>query len=75
MLTVPPWNTWPLRVKLYSPEAVKLWNEADAISPPLPRGFTLRIELEGVDGKSGMLGSGRTGPIEVTDCAYGFLLS
>lgn len=49
-----------------------------------PPGFTYSIELEGVDGSSGLPGSGRRGPISVTDgellfivpffCYFGFWL-
>lgn len=35
--------------------------------PSLPPGFTSSIEFEGVDGNSGKVGSGRSGPICVTD--------
>ena len=38
----------------------------DVVSP-LPPGFTCTLELEGVDGKSGHVGSGRQGPISVDD--------
>ena len=64
-----PFSTWPLHVKLFTDEAVKLWEslDKDAALAPLPSGLTVNIELEGVDGKSGMLGSGRSGPIDVTD--------
>ena len=37
------------------------------MSQPLPSGMTFTEEYEGVDGKSGLLGSGRIGPIDVTD--------
>ena len=67
MLTVPPYNTWPLQVKLYSDEVHQLWKEVDRISPPLPYRCTTSIELEGVDGQSGLKGSGRNGPIDVLD--------
>jgi hypothetical protein len=70
MISFHPYSTWPLRVKLFTDEAVKGWKDAtkgvgDAV--PLLMGFTVTTELEGVDGKSGKLGSGRKGPIEVTD--------
>jgi hypothetical protein len=71
MVTCLPYTTWPLHAKLFTDEAVKYWNalEKDA-DAPLPRGFTFQVELEGVDGKSGQMGSsGRTGPIDVTDGA------
>ncbi|KAG8890805.1 Slx4p interacting protein [Tulasnella sp. 332] len=70
MLTISPYNKWPLRVKLYAPEVMKLWNELNVAAPPLPRGFSTSIELEGVDGKSGAEGSGRIGPIDVTDSQF-----
>jgi len=34
---------------------------------PLPTGFTCTLELKGVDGKSGHVGSGRRGPISVNN--------
>lgn len=37
------------------------------VASSLPPGFTCTVELEGVDGKSGRAGSGRQGPISVTD--------
>lgn len=66
MVRAHPYNTWPLHVKLFTEEAAKTW---DTISQkePLPPGLTFSVELEGVDGKSGKEGSGRTGPIDVTD--------
>ncbi|KAG8891987.1 Slx4p interacting protein, partial [Tulasnella sp. 403] len=67
MLTISPWNTWPLRVKIYSDEAAKLWAAVDVDAPELPEGCSVSYEFEGVDGKSGQRGSGRTGPIDVTD--------
>lgn len=64
-----PYNTWPLRVKFFTEAADKAWHEVDKNSPELslPLGFTSIVELEGVDGKSGKVGSGRKGPINVTD--------
>lgn len=67
MLTVSPYNKWPLRVKLYAPEVIKLWEKLGSEAPPLPRGFSHTVELEGVDGKSGLVDGGRVGPIDVTD--------
>jgi structure-specific endonuclease subunit SLX1 len=70
MISVHPYNTWPLHVKLFTEDAVRGWNDtAEEVgeSAPLPIGFTTSTELEGVDGKSGKQGSGRKGPIEVTD--------
>ncbi|KIL68887.1 hypothetical protein M378DRAFT_29626, partial [Amanita muscaria Koide BX008] len=64
MICSHPYNTWPLHVKLYTAEAVKHWQE---VGNTLPPGFTYQIELEGVDGNSGSIGSGRKGPIDVTD--------
>jgi hypothetical protein len=67
MITRPPFNNWPLHVKLFTTEAVKLWDTASAAkhAPAMPPGFTSSIELEGVDGKSGH--SGRKGAIAVDD--------
>lgn len=66
MIAAYPYNTWPLHVKLFTEEAVKHWtNLSQTVN--LPEGLTLSVELEGVDGKSGMTGSGRTGPIDVSD--------
>lgn len=71
MIATPPWNKWPLHVKLFTDEAVRGWTaitkEKDQSLLPLPTGFTVSQELEGVDGKSGKRGSGRTGPISVKD--------
>lgn len=70
MISSHPYNTWPLRVKLFTDDAVKGWKDANKCVEeltPLPMGFTYTTELEGVDGKSGKTGSGRKGPIEVTD--------
>ncbi|VDB87173.1 unnamed protein product [Peniophora sp. CBMAI 1063] len=72
MVTNPPYTTWPLHAKLFTAEAVKLWDtfNKDASVPALPRGFTTQVELEGVDGKSGHTGSGRTGPLDVSDITF-----
>ncbi|EMD36797.1 hypothetical protein CERSUDRAFT_123845 [Gelatoporia subvermispora B] len=71
MIPAHPYVAWPLHVKLFSEEAVKMWNFAcRAADDPLPRGFRCEEELEGVDGKSGLLGSGRAGPIEVKDTTF-----
>lgn len=77
MLTVSPYNKWPLRVKLYSKEAARFWEQVNATAPPLPQGYSETTEYEGVDGKTGCKGSERTGPIDVTDSTSGcpFLLS
>ena len=66
MLAYHPYNTWPLRVKIFTEEALKFW-EAYSQTFPSPEGLSVTIELEGVDGKSGKPGSGRMGPIDVTD--------
>ncbi|KAJ7251825.1 hypothetical protein B0H12DRAFT_1119005 [Mycena haematopus] len=71
MLSTHPWSTWPLHVKLFTDTAVKGWKAAnDKISVPLPLGFTCAVELEGVDGKSGQIGSGRHGPLRVDDAEF-----
>lgn len=65
-----PYNTWPLYVKLFTKEAAKAWDDAnkvDASTLPVLPGLVSVVELEGVDGKSGQLGTGRTGSIIVTD--------
>ena len=71
MIACRPYNTWPLHVKLFTEDAVKIWKDVDkdvrARALPLPAGFTIQTELEGVDGKSGRSGSGRDGPIDVSD--------
>jgi structure-specific endonuclease subunit SLX1 len=69
MLTTNPYDKWPLHVKLFTEEAVKCWNGV-ADSTPMPPGFTYTTELEGVDGKSGKVGSGRKGPIDLKDGQY-----
>jgi hypothetical protein len=72
MIASHPYNSWP-HVKLFTRDAVKGWQDANKAvgdSMPLPKGFTVTTELEdpdACDGKSGELGSGRKGPIEVTD--------
>ncbi|KAJ3988878.1 hypothetical protein F5890DRAFT_265375 [Lentinula detonsa] len=82
MISIHPYNLWPLHVKVFTPQALKIWQEfsnvkkatkgkgkqkADAVgSITLPRGFTHSVELEGVDGKLAG-GSGRTEPIDVQD--------
>lgn len=66
MVSNHPFSKWPLHVKLFTQEAVDHW-EASTQALPLPIGFTCCIELEGVDGKSGKTGSGRKGPLSVTD--------
>ena len=69
MITSHPYNLWPLHVKLFTAEAEKFWGmlaKAPAYRA-LPRGLTVSVELEGVDGQSGSRGSGRTGPVDVAD--------
>lgn len=72
MLRTRPYNTWPLHVKLFTQEAVEYWDESISKLPEeaLP-GFTASVELEGVDGLSGNVGSGREGPIDVMDRTFG----
>ena len=69
MISSSPYNTWPLHVTVFTEEANKAWQSAAEVVPEasLPHGFTYTVELEGVDGKNGHNGSGRTGPISVTD--------
>ncbi|EKM57134.1 uncharacterized protein PHACADRAFT_172822 [Phanerochaete carnosa HHB-10118-sp] len=69
MICSHPYNTWALHVKLFTEEAAKTWNVLYRKESP-PLGFTSAVELEGVDGKSGKTGSGRTGPIDVTDAQF-----
>jgi structure-specific endonuclease subunit SLX1 len=66
MVTAHPYNMWPLHVKFFTSTSKKAWDEA-TVSQPLPPGMTFMEEYEGVDGKSGLPGSGRVGPIDVTD--------
>ena len=66
MITTHPYNMWPLHVKFFTSTSKKAWDEAIP-SQLLPPGMTLAEEYEGVDGKSGIRGSGRTRPIDVTD--------
>ena len=69
MVSSHPYNTWPLNVKIFTEEAEKAWLNAGKVPemPPLPLGVNIVTELEGVDCQSGKLGSGRTGPIDVSD--------
>ena len=68
MLATHPYKNWPLHVTLFTEEAVQgWWNANKKASTPLPPGLTCKVELEGVHGKSGHPGSGRQGPIDVTD--------
>lgn len=70
MVSSHPFNTWPLHVKLFTEEAAKLWEDVIAKGGALPKGMTYTVELEGVDGKSNKPGSGRVGPIDVTDGSH-----
>ncbi|KAI0827275.1 hypothetical protein BC628DRAFT_1433374 [Trametes gibbosa] len=72
MVSSHPYNTWPLSVKLFTEEAARIWNSSakDISIPPLPEGLQVSLELEGVDGKSGKPGSGRTAPIDVVDALF-----
>ncbi|KAF9453910.1 hypothetical protein P691DRAFT_522268 [Macrolepiota fuliginosa MF-IS2] len=45
----------------------RLHNTQRQYGPLFPPGFTCSVELEGLDGLSGLRGSGRTGPIHLTD--------
>lgn len=67
MISTHPYNTWPLHVKLFSEEAIKAWNAVSATCPDLPPGLKCSVEVEGVDGRSGKVGTGRSGEIEVND--------
>ena len=70
MIASHPYNTWPLHVKIFTEEASKHWNTISGGHPrrfTLPVGFTCSVELEGVDGQSGLIGSGRMGAIDVKD--------
>jgi len=69
MITSYPYSNWPLHVKLFTTEAVKAWEGSGRTNAHLPMGFTCAIELEGVDGKKAdvNVGSGRRGPIDVSD--------
>lgn len=57
-------------MKLYSKEVARLWEKLVDSSQSLPKGVEVSSEMEGVDGKSGLVGSGRTGPIDVTDSEF-----
>ncbi|KAF7298152.1 Structure-specific endonuclease subunit SLX1 [Mycena chlorophos] len=70
MIGTHPYKTWPLHIKLFTEQAVKGWNTAQKTTPPLPPGFTSTIELEGVDGRSGIAGTGRKVPICVDDATF-----
>ncbi|ESK91029.1 giy-yig catalytic domain containing protein [Moniliophthora roreri MCA 2997] len=85
MISNHPYNTWPLHLKIFTLGAQKIWEDvveprsgkgrtkldnAFTAPSPLPRGFSVSVELEGVDGKSGLVGSGRDKPIDVKDVAF-----
>ncbi|EUC61342.1 GIY-YIG-SLX1 domain protein [Rhizoctonia solani AG-3 Rhs1AP] len=76
MLSIPPYNTWPLHVKIFSEEAKRLWDEVQKIetNEALPDGFTLSVEFEGVDGKAAVpvsrRSNARSGPIDVNDTEF-----
>ncbi|CAE6488225.1 unnamed protein product [Rhizoctonia solani] len=76
MLPISPYNTWPLHVKIFTEEAKALWDEVQEIetNEPLPKGLTVSVELEGVDGKLATSvhrrHGARTGPIEVKDTEF-----
>lgn len=82
MLSLPPYSSWPLHVKLFHADAVREWGEATAIvpNPHLPAGLTVSVEFEGVDGtgtRPSLTGatsapseSARTMPIDVKDSEY-----
>ena len=65
MLASHPYNLWPLHVKLFTKQAAKFWDDIQSV--PVPPGLYCSVELEGVDGKSGVTGSGRSAPIDVKD--------
>jgi hypothetical protein len=69
MVASHPYSTMPLHVTIFTEEAKKLWDEASTSKkmPCLPPGLRVSVELEGVDGKSGNVGKGRKGPIDVED--------
>jgi structure-specific endonuclease subunit SLX1 len=72
MMSMHPYKLWPLHVKLFTEEASNAWNDAQTKLEVsiLPPGCTVVAEFEGVDGKSGNIGTGRQGPIDVTDGEY-----
>jgi structure-specific endonuclease subunit SLX1 len=67
MICTPPFSDWPLHVKIFRPEALEQWDKAAGQVPNMPKGFMFSIELEGVDGNSGLRGSGRGRSIDVQD--------
>jgi hypothetical protein len=54
-------------VKIFRPEALDHWERATKLMPNIPKGFSFTVEFEGVDGNSGMKGSGRGRSIDVQD--------
>ncbi|CAK5281430.1 unnamed protein product [Mycena citricolor] len=72
MLSMHPWSMWPLHIKLFTEAAFKGWKTVNEKGnpPPLPPGFTSCVELEGVDGRSGRVGSGRQEPLSVDDAQF-----
>ncbi|KAJ1301119.1 hypothetical protein OPQ81_003532 [Rhizoctonia solani] len=76
MLSISPYNTWPLHVKIFTEEAKRLWDEIQPIKTiqALPMGLTVSFEFEGVDGKAPTTiprrPNARTGPIEVKDTDF-----
>ncbi|KAF8688408.1 Structure-specific endonuclease subunit SLX1, partial [Rhizoctonia solani] len=76
MLSVAPYNTWPLHVKIFTDEAKNIWDEICRVDTngPLPQGSTVSVELEGVDGRAYVPVSRRTqmrtGPIDVKDTKF-----
>ncbi|KAF8752335.1 Structure-specific endonuclease subunit SLX1 [Rhizoctonia solani] len=76
MLSVAPYSTWPLHVKIFTDEAKNIWDEICRVDTngPLPEGSTVSVELEGVDGRAYVPVSRRTqmrtGPIDVKDTKF-----
>lgn len=73
MLSLPPYNSWPLHITLFHPDAVAEWNSAASKGGlNLPPGFTVSVQYEGVDGKGSRPGAARLreGPIDVKDCKF-----
>jgi hypothetical protein len=76
MLNVAPYCTWPLHIKIFTEEAKNLWDEIHKVeaNEPIPEGFTMSVEFEGVDGRAFVPVSRRTqmrtGPIDVKDSMF-----
>ena len=66
MVAAHPYNMWPLHVKFFTGASKNAWDQATVLRP-LPVGMKFDEEYEGVDGRSGLSGSGRVGAIDVTD--------